>query len=944
MVVRKMLRNKWLMISLLMGFVFFIALMVSIPLYTNGILQNMLIKELEKYQLERNIFPGNVVVTSDYGYYKGGSEVHQKLYKTVSNYLNNTFLANVSIPVRQKVEYHETKPWTIKEDFRQRKIPRRSTPTFKFAFMTDLDEHIEIIDGTMPSPSNADGTYEVLVTEDASFRYNLAVGDEFILENNSYKDLGQVRMKVAGIFTPKTDDPLYWFDNITSYNRSMFLNEEVFYKDFFEKFYIDKTIWYMGMDYHSIDIDNLTSVYTAFNNLEDSMRKRGFTSVIPAKDLLPKYDQHREKLIPLLLSLYAPVIIMLLFYLFMVSSLVVDRQKNEIAIFVSRGAGRLQIIFGYLLEAIILGIISMVLGPLLGVLLCRVLGSTTNFMEFVNRTALDIEMNEQTFQFALVGLGLSIIAMILPVCMATGTNILMHKRNIGSSKRTYFWKRYFLDFVLLAISFYGLYQFNQRQKDLLVTNVETLHIDPLLFVISAAFTLGLGLVFIRLFPYLIEGLYRLGRRYWPITIYTSLIEVARSAHSYQFLILFMVMTIGTGLFSATAARTINQNAQDKIRYAYGADHILMERWQTDEISAGPPSSPGGAPQENQPSSTAKYAEPNYEKFKDLKGVASTAKVYRGVGRVYTKGGKNTVLLFGIEPKEFGETAWFPDNLLPYHWYHYLNQLSWGPNMALISKSLAEKEGFKLWDRFTMNWDPNGMAEFMVAGIIDYWPTWNPNVKFDEKKGQYDMLVVTNLRYLYDNAMLQPYEVWLKMEPDASTQELYEDIKAKKIRIIEMTDMKQALAEQSKDPFQLGINGALTLVFLISILISLSGFMIFWILAIYSRMFRAGIMMAMGVRLRELMMMVTWEQILTSVLPMLFGIVTGGLASRLFVPLLQMSFSAAEQVPPFKVIALASDYIRIYIILGVMLVLGLASIMYMLSKLEIYSCIKLGEDR
>ena len=68
---------------------------------------------------------------------------------------------------------------------------------------------------------------------------------------------------------------------------------------------------------------------------------------------------------------------------------------------------------------------------------------------------------------------------------------------------------------------------------------------------------------------------------------------------------------------------------------------------------------------------------------------------------------------------------------------------------------------------------------------------------------------------------------------------------------------------------------------------------------------------MGLSVKKLIGMLVCEQILISGTAILIGIIIGGITSDLFVPLLQMAYSAAQQVPPFKVAAsrkTTSEYI------------------------------------
>ncbi len=58
MIVRKMVKNKWLEISMLLGLTLIVALVSSMPLYTSAILERMLVKELEQLQTESDRYPG----------------------------------------------------------------------------------------------------------------------------------------------------------------------------------------------------------------------------------------------------------------------------------------------------------------------------------------------------------------------------------------------------------------------------------------------------------------------------------------------------------------------------------------------------------------------------------------------------------------------------------------------------------------------------------------------------------------------------------------------------------------------------------------------------------------------------------------------------------------------------------------------------------------------
>lgn len=58
MIMRKMIKNKWLEFSLLLGLIISVGLVSSMPIYTSAILQRLLVKDLELLQTNSQQYPG----------------------------------------------------------------------------------------------------------------------------------------------------------------------------------------------------------------------------------------------------------------------------------------------------------------------------------------------------------------------------------------------------------------------------------------------------------------------------------------------------------------------------------------------------------------------------------------------------------------------------------------------------------------------------------------------------------------------------------------------------------------------------------------------------------------------------------------------------------------------------------------------------------------------
>ena len=100
---------------------------------------------------------------------------------------------------------------------------------------------------------------------------------------------------------------------------------------------------------------------------------------------------------------------------------------------------------------------------------------------------------------------------------------------------------------------------------------------------------------------------------------------------------------------------------------------------------------------------------------------------------------------------------------------------------------------------------------------------------------------------------------------------------------------------------------------------------------------------MGMTFREIIGMIAYEQILVSGVSLAMSFVIGGIASDVFVPLFRSMYTPAEQVPPFRVAAAQSDYIKMYTIIVIMIGGGFAILGALIKKININKALKLGED-
>jgi putative ABC transport system permease protein len=947
MIFRKMIKNKWLELSLLMGLVLIVAMVSSMPIYTGAILQRMLVKELEQKQITSNLYSGGYTAGVTFSDVLRGNVPVPERISRLDNAMNQAKDTGFNLPVHEFVIERYTPMYKL--------IPMDVTkinPDVKrfanIVGLSHLEDNIRLVDGRLPAKDQpVNGVYEAVIVANAQIKLAMILNDE--LEFEDTKLLKQnIRVKAVGVIDKKDDDSLYWGNkSMNFYQQSFIIPFETFERDITNGGLasIRASNWYFALDYSKMRVSNIADYIGTNNYIKQNLSANASTNITKAEALptLRGYDGREQQLRLLLWSMNVPVLIMLAFYLYMVANLITDRQKTEIAVLRSRGASRLQIMTSFFIEGIILSLIALAIGPYFGLMLTKALGASNGFLEFVQRSAMDATLNKDAYMYGIYALIAGLLMIMVPAFIATKATIVGHKQQLARKMKLSFLHRYYIDIILIAIAIYGLKNFNQRIKDLAAAGLDSTQftIDPLLFLVPALFILGCGLLSLRIYPYLIRFIYWAGRKWWSPSLYSTLIQVGRSSTQYQFLMVFLVMTLATGFFSASAARTMNQNNHDKILYHNGADIVLKTYWQND---APPPSPPGGPPSPTPlTAKRVQYTEPLIDSaLNKLPGVENYAKVFIKEEAYYST--PNAVVdtqLYGIDTDEFGRTAWFKDGILDHHINDYLNLIATDPSAVLISRSIAVEEGLKPGDPISIGWDLVEPRNFIVYGIIDYFPTFQPNPT--KPADPLPHMIVGHLSTIKTLLAVEPYEYWFKLKPDASRADFVKAIEEEKIYVTDYRDTIQQINDAKSDPFQLAVNGVMTLGFIISIIISFCGFLLYWILTLQGRILQIGIFRAMGISFRQLIYMLVAEQVLTSGAALLIGSIDGNMTSRLFVPFFQLSFDPTTQVPPFKVIFDPRDTMSLFIIVTVMIASGLAILAYLLSRIKIHQAVKLGED-
>ncbi|HZG80767.1 MAG TPA: ABC transporter permease, partial [Brevibacillus sp.] len=313
MILRKMLNNRWLVGSLLLGLVVAVGLMSSIPAFTNGVLQRLFVKDMEEYQRVVKNFPGGLLVSinQDIGAQNGATVLAH-----LTNTLQNDVIPSLSAPLLDQVTVLRSIPFkAVLLDQKE-----GSPETGILYSMSNLDQHITLIDGRLPAAEPVDGIYEALVTEKGMMDRKMVLGHLYELTTSSAED-ATFRVKPVGVFKEKEGNDPYWFAKSTEYNKGFILNEDLFRKTILEEKNLVTAIRYYAafqyQDFQFTDKEKLVSVVPDLeaNLMQFGLKKSDLSFQFPVSSITAKYDEQNQHFRTILWSMYVPIFVMLIIYL-----------------------------------------------------------------------------------------------------------------------------------------------------------------------------------------------------------------------------------------------------------------------------------------------------------------------------------------------------------------------------------------------------------------------------------------------------------------------------------------------------------------------------------------------------------------------------------------------------------------------------------------------------
>jgi putative ABC transport system permease protein len=943
-----------LSLAALLGLTIAIAVIASVPIFARGVNLVLLRSELADQAAlgGRPLFALRFYRTSNVD-----SPITFALYNRLNQYLTASASSEMGLPIQQEVRSAESVTFELKPT-NSALYPELhgSLGQVAIGYSTGLVDHIDVYEGSFPSVVDAKSPeVPVLVQETEANETGLRAGERFTLTTNAEPADGRpdpvtIPIVVSGVWKAKDAHDGYWFDKPENLNKTFLVPEATYNQRVGPRFKNQLLFasWYIVYDSRAVRTDEIVNLLTNTSkmlNRANALLKDTRLDYSPSEPL-DNY-QKRTALLTILLYVFSvPVVGLVLYFLSLISSLILERRRGEISLLASRGASPGQLVLIQAIEALMLSVVAFPLGLLLAMVLATLMVMTQSFLRFGPRPPLPVAITEDSLRFAALAAALGLLAQVLPTIGSARVTIVRYKTEYARSLRAPAWQRYFIDVLLLALVAYGYDALRQRGS-LSVFGIGDVGSgqpggdplrEPILFIAPSLFTLAIALLSIRAFPLAMTGLSWLSGTARQVAWQLAFCNLSRAPGRYVGPLLLTILTLSLATFTASIARTLDQNTVDQVRYAVGADLTVFEKPEDSALGIGGSNPVHLSPEElaQRTAELGGYLMPASEQAK-IPGVRDVARVgdYKVSIRLAT--GAIDGRLLGIDRVDFPKVVYFRRDFASQPLLGLMNDLARNNSAVLLPRDFAQKLGLQTGDYLPIQMTTfagQKNVDLTVTGTYTYFPTAYPNQP---------PTLVANLDYIFTSTgEISPHEVWFATNPGTPTRTIVDGLTKLGIPIAKLTDERQALAMPLARPERIGLFGMLSAGFLASAGLTALGFGLYSVASLRQRAIELGVLRAIGLSDRQMVLLLLSEQSLIVLGGALIGLAIGTAASVLFIPFFRVGATEGAIIPPFQVILAWSDVTLILVAFAGILLLTSVGIIYHAARLRIFEAVKLGE--
>ncbi|HZU67551.1 MAG TPA: FtsX-like permease family protein [Ktedonobacteraceae bacterium] len=870
------------------------------------------------------------------------------------------------------------------------------------ASIPQVRSHVKLLQGQLPHDSAVEATpgacpaasgacpLEIAITPQAAQNLHIQIGSQLsanlVFDNSAALTQTTVTLplQVVGIFEPLSQNDPYWYG--ASFARQPLSAKGSLYPslvsnqafitifDRISRQVISKPglasgttlvgpvtlSEYYTFDTSHIDINRLDDLANGLNNVLADLSNK---PVVPGyiektqsngpSDLLDSYSNRIDVVRIPVQSVAYLIVGLVLFFVSLMTDLLVDRQSAAIAMLRSRGASHRQIFSSLIIQSIGAGIIALLVGPLLAILSAALLARLTlsaadqGVLNLITANPVPVALG--LYLSALIAVGVAVLAMIVAIYRATRLDVLTLRREAARASNRPLWLRMGVDMLAGVVALTG-YAFSVyiTSPGILDDRTRVLILPPMTLVGATFLLLGCTLLFLRIFPFVLNFAANQAARSRSATPVLALAQMARAPRQSLRVILLLALAIAFAIFTLSFNASQANRIPQVVNYQVGAD-----------FSGTYPSNDRLATQSLAQQTSA---------FTHIPGVTAASIGYESSTRASESGVNLSMELRAVDTRTFASTAIWTAQDSSQSLSSLLPLLKAPPSQnvpAIVDTAAWNNLHLSIGSPFTLT-DYSNTINFVAVAEVNYIPTVNDSA---QTSGTNDYVPFGGVLVDYQTyaaatrgaggANPIPTTVWLRTADDpASLASVRHALSTGSTALTGVNDRRAITTALLNDPLYLVLIGVLVIGSLTALVLALIGNLTVSWLSARSRQINFAVMRALGSTPPQIAGVLTWEQSLVYAIAIGLGVAFGVLLSFLVLPAFVFTtvttsgsvnqfstgeFYVVQNVPPIQMII---PGLLVSIALGILVAICLLAVGLMVrvvSRPSISMTLRFSED-
>ena len=872
----------------LLSVVLAVGMVASIPIFSQGVSYLLLRNEL---LAEGDLYHRPPLTTRLYFVAKENTPLSLQNALTFGESFRDLIAGRTGLPIKQASTRVDSPNLTLQPSAGDSRYPNTDRGVIKkdlsLSVVTDIGNYITIVEGA-PFGELSRERVSVWAYARLSSELGLQVGENY--EMVSLRNGSRIPITIAGIWREADLDDFIWSGTTLLWDNVLLITDAE-YRRAVEPNFPQKTgftAWYVVPDDAKLSLARADAAAAGLE-LAPSLADRHYPGVrldVSPEAPLKRYLQRKASLSALLVGFSLPALGLLFYFMWLLSSVTAQFQREEAAILAGRGVSRGFFIMLAVVETVLLLAVGLPLGLGLSYAMARLMGLASDFLVFTRRAEFPASLWEADWRLLGAALLILLLARLIPTLAAARAGIVLHLRQRSRPRLLSGLLKLAVDGALVVVTLYT-YQQLSRRGSLGVIGWEPSgdpFRDPLLLLTPSIFVLTGAMLLTHLFPLLMRPLDQLSGRVKSFPVYMAVRQLYRQGGHYSSSLCLVMICLSLGAFYSSMALSLNEWLVDRIRYQAGADYKfqqgmppdLSETSEFDRVAR---------------SWTDSWLLPPSD-YLAIPGVEKVARAGQFKASVNFSLGGDPIFL-GIDRVALPQVLYYRNDFSEAALGELMNRLGMYPEGVLVSRRFLERtrllEGQRLPMKVQVD-DDRYEVEFQIVGVYDFFPTAYPSDR---------EVIVGNLDSLFAQVGNESFhQIWMKTDPTVDPASISAAVVELGVYPILKVDARALISLDEERVERIGLFGVLSVGFLATALLACLGLLVYTYSSLQGRLQQISVLRAIGIQTGQILRMVSLEYAGVIIYGIVGGMALGLLTSHLFVPFFRISGDPVFALPPF----------------------------------------------